>query len=158
MKFMNPIIELPKLGKAIRPPKHAGPAILPDRESFAASQQPDILSALKDVPSIKDHHPETHELTITDKVLLSLVWNNPALSNIPILDASLPDKHSGNVVEVIVNDSGGEMSMKSFLNPNTTNDSLVNPSEEVQFRNASSLYRMAISSSLAKSLKHQDDK
>jgi TusA-related sulfurtransferase len=157
---MNPIIEipkLPKLGKAIRPAKQAGPAILPDRESFDAAKKPDILTALKDVPSIEDHQTVTHELTITDNILLSLVWNNPALSDVPILDASLPEMHAGNVVEVIVNDAGSEMSMKSFLNPNTEESALVNPSEEAQLRNASSLYRMAISSSLAKSLKHPDE-
>ena len=140
--------------RAIRPPRQEN-FTLPDRNAIIGVKHASIANEFKEIPALKDHG-DVKKMTVIDDVLLSLAWNNPALADIPVLEAS-NDNHSKNKngiakQEPVIADASAVTSVEQFLKPAISLDSLVSPSIDEQMRNAHSLYKIAISTSLRKSM------
>jgi hypothetical protein len=140
--------------RAIRPPRQDG-ITLPDRKAIEGFKQVSLAQEIKDVPSLKEAN-DVKKLSAIDDILLSLAWNNPVLSDIPVLGAS-SDSHSKNKTiiskqDAMVADANASKSIEQFLKPSISLDSLVSPSADEQMRNANSLYKIAISQNLRKSV------
>ena len=155
MILMKPIgfAELKPL-KAIRPPRQEGFS-LPDRKAIEGIKQASLAQEFKDIPSLKESD-DVKKMSVIDDILLSLAWNNPVLADIPVLTAS-NDGHSKNKRDVtkqdpVVADANAITSVEQFLKPSIEMDSLVSPSPDEQLRNAHSLYKIALSAGLRKSV------
>ncbi|NMC07085.1 MAG: hypothetical protein GYA24_17850 [Candidatus Lokiarchaeota archaeon] len=157
---MKPLgIEPKTLGKAIRPPKQDN-FVLPDKSTFQATTRVSLVQHVKDIPALADPSPVTaRPVSIIDEIMLSLAWNNPALSDIPVLGASTaeqPREHDASMAtgtrEVSIEQGdASSSSIDSFLAPPSL-EAMVSPSMDEHMRNARSLYKMAISKSLRKSI------
>ncbi|HME54952.1 MAG TPA: hypothetical protein VKM55_22290 [Candidatus Lokiarchaeia archaeon] len=139
--------------RAIRPQRQDGFA-LPDRKVIEGFKQASLAQEFKDIPSLNELG-DAKKISAIDDILLSLAWNNPGLSDIPVLTAS-NEGHAKNRSGVtkqdpVVADASAVTSVEQFLKPDIALDSLVSPSADEQLRNAHSLYKIAISSSLRKS-------
>lgn len=140
--------------KAIRPPRQENFS-LPDRKAIEGFKQASLAQEFKAIPSLKESG-DAKKMSVIDDILLSLAWNNPMLSDIPVLTAN-NDSQSKNKSGVakqdpVVADASAGNSVEQFLKPAIAPDSLVSPSPDEQFRNVHSLYKIAISSSLRKSV------
>ncbi len=147
------IAELKPL-RAIRPPRQEG-FTLPDRKIIESMKQASLSMEFNEIPSLKDSN-DAKKMSAIDDILLSLAWNNPELADIPVLEAS-NDDHSRKKSSItqqnhVIADTNAVTSVEQFLKPSITMDSLVSPSTDEQMRNAHSLYKIAISSSLRKSI------
>jgi hypothetical protein len=153
-RIMRPTIGIePKtLGKAIRPPKHEN-FVLPDRKAFETTNHVSLEQHAKEIPSLADP-ASVKKVSVIDEIMLSLAWNNPALADIPVLGASTVDqpceKHES-AREVAIEQNAATSSVDNFLMPPSL-EAMVSPSLDEHLRNARSLYKMAISQSLRKSI------
>ncbi|MBN2150911.1 MAG: hypothetical protein JW839_05685 [Candidatus Lokiarchaeota archaeon] len=150
---MKPIaIEQRTLGKAIRPPRREN-VVLPDRRSFETSSHVSLGDHTKEIPALAEP-TGAKAISVIDEIMLSLAWNNPALSDVPVLGASTAGQSQGmqdSPGEAAIEQSAAAGIVDNFLTPPSL-EAMVSPSLDEHLRNARSLYKMAISKSLRKSI------
>ncbi|MEX2754970.1 MAG: hypothetical protein Q6365_006220 [Candidatus Sigynarchaeota archaeon] len=150
---MKPIgIEQRTLGRAIRPPKRDN-IVLPDRQTIETFTHVSLARHAKDIPALADP-TGVKTMSVIDEIMLSLAWNNPALSDIPVLGASTTQQaheHQDNPREAAIEQNAATAIVDNFLAPPSL-EAMVSPSLDEHMRNARSLYKMAISKSLRKSI------
>ncbi len=150
---MKPIgIEQRTLGRAIRPPKRDN-FVLPDRKSFEISSHVSLAQHATEVPALADP-AGVKAISVIDEIMLSLTWNNPALSDVPVLGASTaqqPREKQESPREAAIEQNAATAIVDTFLAPPSL-EAMVSPSLDGHMRNARSLYKVAISKSLRKSI------
>ncbi len=145
-------IEPKTLGRAIRPPKHEN-IVLPDRNSFEIANRVSLMQHAKEIPALADP-AGVKPMSVIDEIMLSLTWNNPDLADIPVLGASTAEQtreKQESPREVAIEQNAATASVDNFLMPPSL-EAMVSPSMDEHLRNARSLYKMAISKSLRKSI------
>lgn len=151
---MNPIgIESKTLGKAIRPPKQEK-FVLPDKSTFQATNRVSLAQHAKEIPTFADP-AAAKPISVIDEIMLSLAWNNPALADIPVLGASTveqPHDHDADPRKVSIEQGDAASSSVDMFLAAPSLEAMVSPSMDEHLRNARSLYKMAISKSLRKSI------
>nr|MDO8112715.1 hypothetical protein [Candidatus Sigynarchaeota archaeon] len=142
-------IELKPL-KAIRSPKQDH-FTLPDRKEIESAKHISLSQHFKEIPALKESS-DVKGTSVIDDILLSLVWNNPVLSDIPVLGASTVDQPKGKKDAAsraaVVEEVNASNAVEQFLKPQVSLESLVSPSSDESLRNARSLYKIAISKTL----------
>jgi hypothetical protein len=150
---MKPIgIESKTLGRAIRPPKHEN-IVLPDRKAFETSNHLSLAQHAKEIPALADT-AGARPMSVIDEIMLNLAWNNPALADVPVLGASTveqPRERQTSPREAAIEQNAATATVDTFLMPPSL-EAMVSPSMDEHLRNARSLYKMAISKSLRKSI------
>nr|MDO8083888.1 hypothetical protein [Candidatus Sigynarchaeum springense] len=145
-------IEQRTLGRAMRPPKPDN-IVLPDRQAFETLNHVSLARHAKEIPALADPSG-VKAMSVIDEIILSLAWNNAALSDIPVLGASTAQQaqeKQESQSEVAIEQNAAIAIVDNFLSPPSL-ESMVSTSLDEHLRNARSLYKMAISKSISQEL------
>ncbi|MHA1681626.1 MAG: hypothetical protein ACTSUE_11500 [Promethearchaeota archaeon] len=158
MKQINS--KIPAL-RAMRPPKTISLNQLPSREDLIVRKKSPLTDYLNNAGENLQSIP-TKSLTITDEILLSLVWNNALLQDIPIIGASNSEqadakKGGSKKIEDRGSDETPVNSIDGFLRPMAVPEMMVNPNFEAMVKNNSSLLKYAVNSGLRQILRRGQD-
>ncbi|MBD3188366.1 hypothetical protein GF325_16140 [Candidatus Bathyarchaeota archaeon] len=159
--------------RAVRPPIPMERPILPSREEVIARKSPVLKEIMSGLDELGGKCERKHA-SVTDEIILSLIWNNEALSDVPELVATSGDgetpahvegeRQSGinGINEVDTSDDEQVLepltTVREFLNPPRIPGSLISQDMEKMHKNAGSLFKFAMQSSYRKILREEHER
>ena len=153
MERLNPL--LPPL-KVIRDPKEDLHKPLPSKKEIQNYKNSPLFKVLDSIPSLngKDAGKNT---SITDDIILSMIWNNPVFSDLPVIGASVAEEQSMTYEPYDKDDDeeslpdAADFLIDQFLRPRTSNS--MEASKEARMRSINSLCKAAINRNLSRNIK-----
>ncbi|MFX0101186.1 MAG: hypothetical protein ACFFCS_16545 [Candidatus Hodarchaeota archaeon] len=153
MQRLNP--SLPRL-KIIKDPKKDLISPLPSKNEIMAYKKSPLFKLLDTIPTLNGEN-SVKNTSITDDLILSMVWNNPVFSDLPVIGASVAEEQSITYepLDEDEEDAGlpdaADFLIDQFLRPKSSNS--MEQSKEARMRSINSLCKAAINRNLSRTLK-----
>ena len=152
---MDKFNQLPPL-KVLRDPKEDKITPLPNKNDILAYKKSPLFKLLDSIPSVNGEK-HVRDTSITDDIILSMVWNNPVFSDLPVIGASVAEEQSMTYEpydETEEDDDSlpdaADFLIDQFLRPRTSNS--MEPSREARMRSIGSLCKAAINKNLSRNI------
>ena len=114
-----------------------------------------LFKVLDSIPSMNGEE-SMKDTSITDDIIMSMMWNNPIFSDLPVIGASVAEEQSVTYEpyeededEAALPDAA-DFLIDQFLRPRTSNS--MEPSKEAKMRSINSLCKAAINRNLSRNL------